>query len=82
MTHFLYFKDRFIRYLNEYIDFGQSYSVTEIVAFLNNRQDEFVFSDSFVRNYLEYHSDTNNDNLFSKEKRCGKVYYKLNLRRV
>ena len=61
------------QYLHEYMDDGQLYFVSELVEYLNNRQDNVVLSDSQVRNYLEYNSSNNKQ--FGRITLSGKVFF-------
>lgn len=43
-------------YLHEYIEHGQFYSISEIVNYLNARQDVVDFDYDAVKRYSDYHS--------------------------
>lgn len=68
-----FYYPQFSRYLHEFISDGLEYRVSEIVAYLNSRQDQVAFTDKQVRNYLEYHNNLRKH----INKRCSgsTVYY-------
>lgn len=63
LTYFLFF----------YVKDGDYYRVPEIVAYLNNCQDDYFLTDGEVRSYFEYYLCPRGP--YTKTKRNNHVYY-------